>query len=363
MSDTILGLAIIASIFMGYFISVALIITPFYKSKANNYLSLSLFLIASLIFIGLLDKNYIVFTFVDNIVLDLLLAPIIFSYFLVHINHPLLKRNIYKWLYGPFIISILLEISIYFSDYLLNLHKSFFELIMNVKDLSSIAFNLFLIFYGRKLILNSKNITESKRRWLLKFNFFIICVFLSFMLAFVEEYIFNSSYIFIILWLLIGFFFWWFLYNGIFRLQVIVQKEEIHEYLNSKKTLKTIEKKKISNTTSSKIVSQLYKLMEEEEIYKDPLLSRLDLAKKLDTNEGYLSKIVNQEINKSIIQFVNEYRIEAAKRLLQDAVFNKYSIEAIGMEAGFKSKSAFYSSFNNNVEMSPGAYRKLQKTS
>lgn len=361
--ETILGLAIIASIFMGYFTSIALLITPFYKSKANNYLSLSLFLIASLIFTGLLDKNYIVFTFIDNIVLDLLLAPIIFSYFLVHINHPLLKRNIYKWLYAPFIVSVLLEISIYFSDYLLNLHKSFFDLIMNVKDLSSIAFNLFLIFYGRKLILNSKNILEDKRRWLLKFNFFIICIIVSFMLAWVEEYTFNSSYIYIILWMLVGLFFWWFLYYGIFSLQVIVQKDEIHNYLISNKTKTSSIKKKLKSDNTSKIIAQLYTLMEEDAIYKDPLLSRLDLAKKLNTNESYLSKIVNQEINKSIIQFVNEYRIEAAKTLLQDSFFNKYSIEAIGMEAGFKSKSAFYNSFNNSLDMSPGAYRKLQKTS
>ena len=93
--------------------------------------------------------------------------------------------------------------------------------------------------------------------------------------------------------------------------------------------------------------------MEKEEVYKDPLLSRLDLATKLDISEGYLSQIINQEINKSVIQFVNEYRIEAAKKLLLDPVFNKYSVEAIGMESGFKSKSAFYSTFKINLEMSP----------
>jgi AraC-like DNA-binding protein len=103
--------------------------------------------------------------------------------------------------------------------------------------------------------------------------------------------------------------------------------------------------------------------MEDEELYKNPLLSRLDLATRLEKSEGYLSQIINQEINKSVIQFVNEYRIEAAKNLLQDPVFNKYSIEAIGMEAGFKSKSAFYNAFNLSLNMSPGAYRKFQKTS
>ena len=364
MNETILSLVIIASIFIGYFISIALIITPFYKSKANNYLSLSLFLIASIIFIGFFSTTNIVFAFLDNLVLDLLLGATIFSYFLVHIKHPLLNTKKYKWLYVPFLISLVLEIIISLSEYFLGLHNLSIDIfVMHIKDITSIIFNLFLIIYGRKLIQNSKNITKEKRRWLLRFNSFIICILISFALAWIEEYLFYSIYIYSILWLLVGLLFWWVLYYGIFRLQIIAQKEEIHNYLTSKKTHKTPVKKKIKSSTSSKIITELYKLMEVDEIYKNPLLSRLDLATKLDTSEGYLSQIINQEINKSVIQFVNEYRIEAAKNLLHDSVFNKYSIEAIGLEAGFKSKSAFYSAFKTSLEMSPGAYRKLQKTS
>lgn len=364
MNETILGLVIIASIFIGYFISIALVITPFYKSKANNYLSLSLFLIASNMVIGFFSINSIVFTFLDNIVIDLLLGVIIFSYFLIHIKHTFLNTKYYKWLYAPFIISMMLEISITFSEYFLDLHNSFFDiLVIKIKDVTSIAFNVFLIFYGRKLILNSKNIIEDKRRWLLRFNFYFICIFISFTIAWLEEYIFYTSHIYSVLWILVVLFFWWFLYYGIFRLQVIVQKEEIHDYLASKKTPIVLSKKKINSSKTSKIITQLYKLMEEEEMYKDPLLSRLDLATRLEISEGVLSKIINQEINKSVIQFVNDYRIETAKKLLQDPVFNKYSVEAIGMESGFKSKSAFYNVFKTNLEMSPGAYRKLQKSS
>lgn len=364
MNETVVGLAIIASVFIGYFTSIALVITPFYKSRANNFLSLSIFLIASLIFNGLFSINNLFFAFLDNIVLDLLLGATIFSYFLIHIKHTFLKTKYYKWVYAPFLVSVVLEISISFSEYFLDLHNSFFDiLVIKIKDVISIAFNVFLIFYGRKLILNSKNIIEDKRRWLLRFNFYIIFIFISFTLAWIEEYIFYTSHIYSILFTLVGLFFWWFLYYGIFRLQVIVQKEEIHNYLVSKKTPIVLSKKKINSTKTSKIITQLYKLMEEEEVYKDPLLSRLDLASKLKTSEGYLSKIINQEINKSVIQFVNEYRIEAAKKLLLDPVFNKYSVEAIGMESGFKSKSAFYSTFKTYLEMSPGAFRKLQKTS
>lgn len=179
----------------------------------------------------------------------------------------------------------------------------------------------------------------------------------------IEAYIFQSLNILYVLWIGMCLFFWWILYYGVFKLQVIAQKEEIHSYLVSKRTVSTPIKRKIKSSTTSKIITNLYKLMEDEELYKNPLLSRLDIATRLETSEGYLSQIINQEINKSVIQFINEYRIEAAKDLLRDPVFNKYSVEAIGMEAGFKSKSAFYSAFNSTYKMSPGAYRKLHKTS
>ncbi len=103
--------------------------------------------------------------------------------------------------------------------------------------------------------------------------------------------------------------------------------------------------------------------MDEEKPYKNPLLGRIDLAKRLNISEGYLSQVVNQELGKSVIQFVNEYRVKTAKELLDNPEFNKYSVEAIGMESGFKSKSNFYSTFKTHSGVSPGAYRKRQKTS
>ena len=355
MNETILGLVIIASIFIGYFISIALVITPFYKSKANNYLSLSLFLIASNMVIGFFSINSIVFTFLDNIVIDLLLGVIIFSYFLIHIKHTFLNTKYYKWLYAPFIISMMLEISITFSECFLDIHNPFFDiLVINIKDITSISFNLFLIFYGRKLILNSKNILDDKRRWLLKFNSFIICIITSFAFAWIEEYVFNTIYIYSILWILLGLFFWWFLYYGILRLQIIVQKEEIHNYLVSKKTPIVLSKKNIKSSTTSKIVSQLYKLMEKEEVYKDPLLSRLDLATKLDISEGYLSQIINQEINKSVIQFVNEYRIEAAKKHILIGT----KIHEVAHLVGYTDYSYFSRVFRQSVGESPKTYQK-----
>ncbi|WP_108808016.1 helix-turn-helix domain-containing protein [Aquimarina spinulae] len=359
MNKTILDFAIVASGIIGYFISISLITTSFYKSRANNYLSLSLFLLTSLTLLGRYGAGNAVLAFLNYIMLDFLVAVTLFTYFLIQIEHRYLKKKWYKWLYFPFFSSLIIEIILHL-DSIFNLYNSDFAvLVFYIKDNTSFAYNLFLIFWGRNLIKNSNTISEEKRRWLLRLNFLIVCIIASWLLFI----LFNSEYVANFLWIIISFFSWWILYYGVFKLQIVAQKDEIHEYLASKRTNGTQTKKKINKTTVSKIITQLHILMDEEELYKNPLLSRLDLATRLGTNEGYLSQIINQELNKSVIQFVNEYRIEAAKNLLQDPVFNKYSVEAIGMEAGFKSNSAFYNTFKTSLAMSPGAFRKLQKTS
>lgn len=356
----------IASVGMGYFISFSLVTTSFYKSRANNYLSLSLFLIASLTLLEFLDLHTtsLVVQITGNFRLDFLFAPVLFTYFLIQAKHKYLNSRWHRWLYFPFVGSVLLEIGLFSSDYFFSLHNSGFDrLVFYVKDFSSIGFNVFLIFWGRNLVKNSTAISDGKRHWLLRLNLFIVIIISSWVLTRVEFYIFNSVGSSYVLWTLLSLFLWWVLYYGVLRLQVLVQKEEIHDHLVAEKKGKTQTRKPQNGNGTHKIIAQLYLLMEDEELYKNPYLSRLDLATRLGVSEGYLSQVINQEINKSITQFTNEYRTESAKKLLHDPVFNKYSIEAIGMEAGFKSKSTFYNVFKTSLDMSPGAYRKLQKRS
>lgn len=364
MNTTILDVAIITSIIIGFFLSISLVTAPFYKSRANKYLSLSLFLIASLTFLDWSDIENFVLQFLNNISLELLVAVTLFTFFLIQIQPKYLKKGWYKWLYLPFFSALIIEIFITFSDYVLNIYSSDFDAwTYYIKMVVSIGYNLFLIFLGRKLIKSSNTISEDKRRWLLRLNFFMICIIMCWVLSYAELYTYNSEYTTNILWILLSFLLWWVLYYGVFKLQIITQKEEIHQYLISQKKHSTQAKKKLKRTNTSKIITQLYELMEDEELYKNPLISRLDLATRLSTNEGYLSQIINEEINKSVIQFVNGYRIDAAKKLLLDPVFNKYSLEAIGLEVGFKSRSTFYNVFKISLGMSPGAYRKHQKMS
>lgn len=363
MITTLGDIAIIASISIGYFISIALVTTTFYKSRANNYLSLTLFLISSLALLDIINPESGFLSFLYFVMFELLIGVTLCTYFLVQIKHEYLTKRWYKWLYVPFISSVIVETILHLDDIFHLYESNFAAFVFYAKDIGALLFNVFLIFWSRYLIRRSDTISKDKKRWLLRFNLFMIIIMICWLLSSIEFYVLDSEYTVDYLWILVSLISWWVLYYGIFKLQIVVQRDEIHHYLVSKKADSVQPKKKIKATTTSKIVSQLYALMEEEKVYKNPLLSRLDLATRLGTSENNISQIINQELQKSVIQFVNEYRVEAAKKLLHDPVFHKYSVEAIGMESGFKSKSAFYSAFKVNTGMSPGAYRKFQKTS
>ena len=99
-------------------------------------------------------------------------------------------------------------------------------------------------------------------------------------------------------------------------------------------------------------------LMEEKSIFLDPALNIQQLSNRLETNNKYLSTLINQEFEMNFVSFVNSYRIEEAKKMLLDPDKENLTIEAIGNESGFKSKSAFNVAFKKVTGLTPSAFVK-----
>lgn len=367
MNIRFLDFIIVFGSILGYFISVSLLTSSFFKSKANNYLSLTIFFLCSIILLGWYDANEGLLSFLQDIMWDFLFPVTLFSYFLIQLNHFYINKKWYKLLYLPFVTSVLFEILLK-TDYIFgffNIYEQYFlaiELYFEFLDIVSFLYSVVLIIWGRNLIKASKLTSVDKKKWLLKFNLIMLGVHIIWFLFLLEDVFLDTEYSLNVLWTILSFLSWWILYYGVFKFQIVIQKDEIHQYLtNQEKGGKKI--KNCRTDSTSKYISQLYTLMNEDELYKNPLLSRLDLANRLEISESYLSKIINEELNKNFIQFVKEYRIECAKELLLNPMFHKYSIEAIGLEAGFNSKSTFYNTFKTQVKVSPNSFRKLKEES
>ncbi|WP_294734349.1 AraC family transcriptional regulator [uncultured Flavobacterium sp.] len=381
---TIIDLIIISSFSLGLFLSLSLIISPFFKSTANKYLALSLLTLLVIIITGKYNDTSIFLAFIQDIMLEFLVAITLFSYFLIQIEHRYIKQSWYKWLYLPFFITLLVDVSLDL-DHLFNLYNSTFkeesfivQLFYTLEEYLSFLYNVFFILFARKLIKKSTTLSKEKKDWLLKLNFIFIGAIFFWFITEIELAVFDTGHSRDILWAFLSFMFWWVLYYGVFKLQIVTQKDEIHHYLATAQPKVEVEvvleskpkiqaeteaiKESIPDVTAtishSKYIDLLQDLMANKQLYKNPLLSRLDLANELGISEGYLSQAVNKVTGKNVIQFVNEYRVSLVKELLSNPEFDKYSIEAIYSEAGFNSKSVFYNSFKAETNMSPGMYRK-----
>lgn len=76
----------------------------------------------------------------------------------------------------------------------------------------------------------------------------------------------------------------------------------------------------------------------------------------------HLSNILNQRFDKNFPDFINEYRINEAKRLLDSEQSEKMTLETIGYECGFGSKSSFNKAFKKFTNHTPSAYRLQSKS-
>ena len=103
---------------------------------------------------------------------------------------------------------------------------------------------------------------------------------------------------------------------------------------------------------------KLLQRMHEEQLYKNPALSRETVATHLGIGTSTISRLVKENDGQSFNDFVNQYRVTLARDLLNDPHYDIFSLEAIGKEVGFKSRSSFYDTFKKMTGLTPGQYKK-----
>jgi len=94
-------------------------------------------------------------------------------------------------------------------------------------------------------------------------------------------------------------------------------------------------------------------LLEVRQVFLDSSLSLKTLSAMLETNQTYLSNVVNRYFGCNLKELVNRYRVEYAKELLRSG---RYPMEEISARSGFGSKSPFYVAFGKVTGMTPRQY-------
>lgn len=92
-------------------------------------------------------------------------------------------------------------------------------------------------------------------------------------------------------------------------------------------------------------------------LMRDPGLSIAKAAGAIGAAPDQLSRALAAARGMTFLEYLQHARVEETKRLLCDPAEARTSMEAIGLLAGFGSRSAFYKAFGDRVGMSPAAYR------
>jgi AraC-like DNA-binding protein len=98
---------------------------------------------------------------------------------------------------------------------------------------------------------------------------------------------------------------------------------------------------------------KLLQLLQSGKAYEDPELSLTQIAKQLQSNPSFISKMVNQGFGINFNDFVNQFRIEAVKEMLSKGEHKKQTLLGIAFECGFNSKATFNRAFKKATGVSP----------
>jgi AraC-like DNA-binding protein len=104
----------------------------------------------------------------------------------------------------------------------------------------------------------------------------------------------------------------------------------------------------------------LLAVMENDRLYLDEDLSLRTLSEKVGLPSAHVSQVLNDRLKKNFYDFVNGFRVEAAKRMLRDPRRRNEKILAVAFDTGFASKVAFNRVFKKFAGMTPSAYREQE---
>jgi AraC-like DNA-binding protein len=98
--------------------------------------------------------------------------------------------------------------------------------------------------------------------------------------------------------------------------------------------------------------------METKKIYAKNDLTLNEFAEHLAIPAHHLSQIINDRLQQNFYDFINNYRVEEAKKRLLDPAYQHLTILAIAYEVGFSSKSVFNTAFKKHANMTPSQFKK-----
>lgn len=116
----------------------------------------------------------------------------------------------------------------------------------------------------------------------------------------------------------------------------------------------------VQDESIRQLIDKLEQRMMLQKDYLQPKIKIADVAEVIDVPSHQLSKAINEHYGYNFFHFINKYRVEHAKELLQQLRMQQITIDGIGMESGFNSRATFYKRFKEYTGITPREFMKQQ---
>ena len=128
---------------------------------------------------------------------------------------------------------------------------------------------------------------------------------------------------------------------------------------DTEKAERKYQKSALSVSEIEAIYAAIVETVDTRKLYLESDLSLPRLANVLGLSSHYVSQAINQGSGSNFFDFINKRRVRhVAEQLRAAAAGDRVNILGIAMDAGFSSKSAFYTAFRSHTGQSPTQYRK-----
>ena len=104
------------------------------------------------------------------------------------------------------------------------------------------------------------------------------------------------------------------------------------------------------------LFQKVERLMQDEEPYLKAHLTLQDIADQIGEGATHISQAINRSAGCNFNEYVNAYRVEKLKVLLQDPANWNFKIMALADDCGFSSKSSVIRIFKKETGITPGEY-------
>jgi AraC-like DNA-binding protein len=358
---------ILAGVIQGFVFGLVVLTNKKFRNPTNNFLAW-LIVVYSLSNLQYYLIDIELFTrdeFYASIFVQwaLLMPALLLFYGRNLIGKPLSKLA--RWLYAiPFLLSTIQSSHYKILEQTTELDDGFIEYMnisLAVSEYLAMLYNIGVIIYLLVAITRYRRQQTFKAQHVdMKLNWFSRTLFLIGVVTLVwaiQEATFESgsSYdYFYPLWILIAVLIYWLGHLGIYKYGINEERKKIRKTIYNRYSISEVLPGKSEHITS------LENYLKTERNFLNPNISLDEIANHLNLSTGHLSKIINTELGMSFKDYLNNLRVEEAKRNLKDPEFSNYTLVAIGLEAGFNSKSAFNASFKKITGLTPSQFRSQQ---